>query len=268
VNLAERVARVNWYHTMELPGGIVTPGRYDTRAVPRRLPFPASLTGMRCLDVGTADGFWAFEMERRDAHEVVALEVSHAGSWDWPAPGPSGTHRRNGPDNAERAFSIAAEALRARARPVEMTVYDLSPGRVGQFDFVFVGSLLLHLRDPVGALTAIRSVTRGELLSADSVSIWMSLAAPRFAAASLRAVGDPTWWTPNVAGHRRLLRAAGFEVIEGGGIFFIPAGAGYERIRFQREALHPHRLALRIGMKLLGAPSTWARAIPAPSGTA
>src|SRR5258708_262994 len=71
VNLAERVARVKWYHTMELPGGIVTPGRYDTRAVPRRLPFPASLTGMRCLDVGTADGFWAFEMERRDAHEVV-----------------------------------------------------------------------------------------------------------------------------------------------------------------------------------------------------
>jgi tRNA (mo5U34)-methyltransferase len=218
---------------------------------------------MRCLDVGTADGFWAFEMERRGADEVVALEVPHAESWDWPAPGPSAAWRRDGAHDRERSFSIAAEALGARVQPVEMTAYELSPERVGQFDFVFMGSLLLHLRDPVGALAAVRSVTRGELLSADSISIWLSLAGPRVAAASLRALGNPTWWTPNIAGHRRLLQAAGFEVLQGGGIFFIPLGAGYERIRFGRDVLNVRRLALRAGMKLFGAPSTWARVRPA-----
>jgi tRNA (mo5U34)-methyltransferase len=260
--LGERVAQVRWYHTIELPSGIVTPGRYDTRRVPERLAFPASLKGLRCLDVGTADGFWAFEMERRGASDVVALEVPHAEAWDWPAPGPPDAWRRKSGDRSERAFSIAAEALGSGAAPVKMTVYELSPQRVGFFDFVFMGSLLLHLRDPVGALAAIRSVTRGELLSADSISLWLTLASPRVPSASLRAVGTPTWWTPNIAGHRRLLQAAGFEVVAGGGLFFIPAGVGYEPIRLRRETANPRQLALRAGMKLLGAPSTWARAVP------
>lgn len=32
-----------------------------------KLPLPDSLDGMRCLDVGTQNGFWAFELERRAA---------------------------------------------------------------------------------------------------------------------------------------------------------------------------------------------------------
>ena len=36
----------------------------------------------------------------------------------------------------------------------EMTVYEISPERLGTFDFVFVGSLLLHLRDPFRQATA------------------------------------------------------------------------------------------------------------------
>ncbi len=38
---------------------------------------------MRVLDVGTWDGFWAFEMERRGA-DVVALDVEHESEYDWP----------------------------------------------------------------------------------------------------------------------------------------------------------------------------------------
>jgi UDP-N-acetylmuramoyl-tripeptide--D-alanyl-D-alanine ligase len=50
---------------IELPGGVVTPGRYDLRPTLERIPFPASLAGKRCLDVGSRDGFWAFAMEER-----------------------------------------------------------------------------------------------------------------------------------------------------------------------------------------------------------
>jgi 2-polyprenyl-3-methyl-5-hydroxy-6-metoxy-1,4-benzoquinol methylase len=35
-----------------------------------------------------------------------------------------------------------------------MSVYDLSPERVGRFDVVVCGSLLLHMRDPARALEA------------------------------------------------------------------------------------------------------------------
>src|SRR3954469_23606194 len=74
-----------WYHTLELAPGVVTPGWFDTRKVVKQLPFPASLAGKRCLDVATFDGFWAFEMERRGAAETVAVDVLDPLAWDWPA---------------------------------------------------------------------------------------------------------------------------------------------------------------------------------------
>src|SRR5438067_4479740 len=66
-DLALEVADIAWYHTIELPGGVITPGEYDTRVAARKVGLPADLDGNRCLDVGTHDGFWAFEMERRGA---------------------------------------------------------------------------------------------------------------------------------------------------------------------------------------------------------
>ena len=65
------IASVPWYHTIRLPDGRLTPGYFDVQAVADRSGLPDSLEGKRCLDVGTCDGFWAFEMERRGAAEVV-----------------------------------------------------------------------------------------------------------------------------------------------------------------------------------------------------
>src|SRR3954449_5886866 len=73
-----------WYHSIELAPGVVTPGWFDLRPVADKLPWP-DLTGLRCLDVGTFDGFWAFEMERRGAAEVVAADILDPRQWDWPA---------------------------------------------------------------------------------------------------------------------------------------------------------------------------------------
>ncbi|MEY2406996.1 MAG: tRNA (mo5U34)-methyltransferase, partial [Acidimicrobiaceae bacterium] len=102
----------SWYHTIELPGGVVTPGEYDLRSVVDKVGLPARLDGTRCLDVGTHDGFWAFEMERRGAREVVALDVADPAELDWPEPRPELT------DDVlsfllarKRAFGFAAQAL-------------------------------------------------------------------------------------------------------------------------------------------------------------
>ena len=64
-----------WFHRMELPGGLVTPGWNDPKA--EKLPYfglPDDMTGMRVLDIGHAEGFFSFEAERRGAAEVVAIE--------------------------------------------------------------------------------------------------------------------------------------------------------------------------------------------------
>src|SRR5439155_4349574 len=72
-----------WYHTLELGDGTVTPGWMDLRPIVERLPWP-DVRGKRCLDVGTYDGFLAFELERRGAAAVVATDISDHSQWDWP----------------------------------------------------------------------------------------------------------------------------------------------------------------------------------------
>src|SRR5207248_11327788 len=82
--ITAKVKDEEWYHTLELAPGLVTPGWFDTRQVVSELPIPTSLTGSRCLDIGTFDGFWAFEMERRGASEVVAIDLLDISEADWP----------------------------------------------------------------------------------------------------------------------------------------------------------------------------------------
>src|SRR3712207_8621350 len=56
---------------------------------------------------------------------------------------------------------------------------DLDPAELGSFDIVYVGSLLLHLRDPVAALEKVRSVTAGECIVVDAIDLELSLLFPR-----------------------------------------------------------------------------------------
>src|SRR3954449_1037051 len=69
-----------WYHTMELAPGVVTPGWFDLRGVVDSLPWP-DVHCNRCLDVGPYDGLLSFELERRGAAEVLAVDIgSHGGA--------------------------------------------------------------------------------------------------------------------------------------------------------------------------------------------
>ena len=56
-----------WYHTIDLGDGLVTPGSFDYRATIEQFGFPADMSGMTALDVGSATGFFAFELERPSA---------------------------------------------------------------------------------------------------------------------------------------------------------------------------------------------------------
>jgi tRNA (mo5U34)-methyltransferase len=229
---------LEWYHTLELAPGVITPGWFDTRSLTAQLPFPESLGGRRCLDVGTFDGFWAFEMERRSADGVVAIDVLDPGGWDWPAGSTARAVAEIGRRKARGAgFELAAEALGSKVERLERSVYDLSPDVDGLFDFVYVGSLLLHLRDPVAALMRVRGVCRRELLVVDAIDLGLTAAAPRVPLARLDAVGRPWWWKPNLAALVRMVEAAGFRPARRPERRFIPPGVGQPRPTLTASAL-------------------------------
>src|SRR5215212_6953530 len=123
----QRVAELDWWHAIEVEPGLVTPGGWDLRGTALRLPWPASLQGMRCLDIGTMNGFWAFELERRGAGEVVATDVLDATRLDhFLADRVRGGQHRRG---SERNFSLAAELLGSRVELRDLSVYELDRPR-------------------------------------------------------------------------------------------------------------------------------------------
>lgn len=247
----------NWYHTIDLPSG-PTKGDYDLRGVIDKVPWPESLVGARCLDVGTHDGFWAFEMERRGAQSVMAIDIATPDLIDWPEPRPALP-----PELyeliAERksAFGVAKAALESKVEHRYVSVYDLDQDEVGQFDLVFIGTLLHHLRDPMGALMAIRRVCRGQVLVNGVVSLTKSLFLPWAPVVELQDFpGQPLWGIPNLAGLRRQIESAGFEIVRRGPIHLQRTGRGrvHDPLPRTRAGLRmvPSQLMFRRGVPHVG----------------
>ena len=206
-----------WYHTIELAPGVITPGQVDLRAIAKKV-LPDDLAGLRALDIGTFDGFWAFEMEKRGA-EVVAIDVERLDAAEWPPLRREKLKQRAKDLELElgRGFRLASTALESTVERVVCDVYGLSPERIGGLvDIAFAGAILLHLRDPVRALEQVRGVLRpgGELRSMEPCSAWATLVAPRRPSAAFRAADSAfTWWLPNVPALAAWQRAAGFSAI-------------------------------------------------------
>jgi tRNA (mo5U34)-methyltransferase len=217
-DLRSAVERYPWYHTLELPDGVVTPGMFDHRPVLHHYPLPADLRGMRCLDVATMDGFWAFEMERRGAASVTALDLEDPESLDWPA-SLRADHDRSLDETKADRFALAAAALGSKVERVLLSAYDLSPA-LGSFDFVFCGDLLLHVKDPISIVENIRSVCTGSAVIVNVISRFRMY--EKRAIAELDGIDTFTWWVPNLAGLIRIVRSAGFARVEASEPFELP----------------------------------------------
>lgn len=207
--LADRLRGTSWYHTIELPGGLVTPGYYDHRDLVSGYGFPESMTGVRALDVATFDGFWAFEMERRGA-TVTALDLSNSLEIDIPPQARALAVREGLGVPVGTGFVIAAESLGSRVDRREGTVYELGPDDWGSYDYVHVGDLLLHLERPLEALRRIRSVTAGILHLSDTYDPSL----PRQAVRYLGGWSDAIWWMPGLDTLCQWIADAGFEDME------------------------------------------------------
>ncbi len=253
-----------WYHTMELAPGVVTPGWFDLRPIVDLLPWP-DVRGQRCLEVGPYDGFLSFELERRGAAEIVAADIGASEDWDWPPRvqgAPRGLKKLVGPE-VGAGFGIAKRLLSSSAERVVMSAYDLSEERVGRFDVVVCGSLLLHLRDPLRALEAIRSVCGNWFLSAEQIRLGLSLRHRRRPLAELNGADRQCqWWVPNAAGHRRMIYAAGFDIERHTRPYAVPFGPRHPQPNNSLVMLR-HRALTRLATGRQGVPHAAILARPA-----
>ncbi|HXA41980.1 MAG TPA: methyltransferase domain-containing protein [Candidatus Solibacter sp.] len=207
--LVERVGQMTWYHTLELPGGVVTPGEFDHRQLVPNYGIPADLTGKRALDVGTFDGFWAFEFERRGA-AVTAVDVPRASMFDFPGPARQLLEQRGVDLGLGSGFRLAREAYGSRVERLEQAVYDIDPGRMGTFDLVHMGDLLLHLERPIEALRRLRSVTKGFALIADVYQPDLETDDGRQLVEYRGGWEIVTWYLPSLSALGQMVLDAGF----------------------------------------------------------
>jgi tRNA (mo5U34)-methyltransferase len=234
LDLEREIEAIDWYHTFELPGGYETEGWFDLRPLVPRYGLPDDMSGLRVLDVGTWDGFWAFEMERRGA-QVVAIDLEDDGDLDWPP-------RRRPAEPKQRVrgrgFELAKRLLDSKVERVICSIYDAKPEDLGTFDVVFCGSVLIHLRDQLLALERIAGLCTGTFISAEEYDRRMNLLpfpASRYLADRDSAV---VFWLPSIRTWKRMMWTAGFDRVEQRGRFTIPSRHGFS---VRHVSLHAHK---------------------------
>jgi SAM-dependent methyltransferase len=140
-----------WFHTFALnrAAGIYTPGA--ARDHRYRVPFvPADFAGVRVLDVGTFDGFYAFLAERRGADRVVAVDNEQYRLWvasRW------GISLEGG-----EGFRAIHRLLDSRVEYRRLDAFALE-SLDERFDFVYCCGILHRVDNPLGLLRLLRGRT-------------------------------------------------------------------------------------------------------------
>lgn len=191
--LRAEVASIDWWHTIDLGGGVVTPGRGGSPALLERIHMPRDLRGKSVLDIGAFDGAFSFEAERRGAARVVALD-----------------HR------VPRGFELASQVLDSRVEFQLQDVMTLTPDQPGVFDVVLFLGVIYHLPNPMAALQRVYDVT-GELmiLETDGSMDWIPFPAAE-CVGSREAYQNSAlnWWLPNVPCLVKMVEAVGFSRVD------------------------------------------------------
>jgi 2-polyprenyl-3-methyl-5-hydroxy-6-metoxy-1,4-benzoquinol methylase len=129
---------IRWTHRIRLPNGVVTPGTWDAY-IERYGLDRVDCRDKRVLDIGTLDGQYSFYAEQQGAAEVVSTDVQEY----------------------YHGYLYAHRALQSRAKYFfPMSVYELHPQVIGEFDVVYCLGVFYHLLHPALALERINSVLR------------------------------------------------------------------------------------------------------------
>jgi len=205
--LLQEVARHEWLYSVDLGGGVTTPGRFGPPNPQIKEAFGhVDFRDKRALDVGCFEGQWSFEAERRGA-AVVAI--------DYLLKDPRARLSERGVKELP-TFRLAHAILGSRVeyRP-DLSVYDV--GRLGQRDFdvvVFCG-VYYHLKHPLLALSRLRGVMRegGTLIVEGPVIEGPRDAYARFFYHDVLADDHSNWWVPTLPCLLEWIECSYFEIV-------------------------------------------------------
>jgi SAM-dependent methyltransferase len=217
-----------WYHSFYFDNGFEVRGDYNIGADIQDYGFPESMQGMKVLDIGTGSGWFAFYFERLGA-EVVTVDVRGYcdldvyGRYEYPPVSAGGRQPERFVDGepiydsrVSGGFWVVKEILGSQVRFKNARAYDINPALFGgeKFDLVFMGALLLHLRDPIGALMAARSVCKGQVIVTTPVT--PDEPGPGMPCQYLpyTSLDKISWWLPNESCFRHWFWAAGFQEVD------------------------------------------------------
>lgn len=198
-SLREQVHSLPWVHTIDLGGGLVTPGAWPPSPLIRRAFDEIDFRGRKVLDVGCWDGLWSFEAEKRGAAAVYATDrVSQR------------------PNREEPTFSLAQQILNSQVRYYpELSVYHIDRLGVADFDIVLFCGVYYHLKNPLLALARLRRVMKegavivveGEVVNDDRASY------ARFYYRDSYRGDRSTWWVPTAACLRQWVACSQLHVV-------------------------------------------------------
>ena len=151
--IAAEVQRLEpWFHCIDLGDGLVTKSKSaigEPVEHPRptwekvKVCLPEDLSGKSVLDVGCNAGFYSIEMKRRGAARVVGIDSQR---------------------DLVRQAKFVRQMVGLEIDYRRMSVYDLDPRELGQFDITLALGLIYHCKHLVLALEKLFLVTRDLLI--------------------------------------------------------------------------------------------------------
>lgn len=139
-----------WWHKIKLTEDYTTPGICDhtVATATSRFGLPEDLTGKTVRDIGSWDGMFAFEAERRGAKSVIAIDIYQACA---------GQIEANW-NKANRPFQLAKEILGSKVEYYKDTLESQDDSWTA--DIVLYYGVLYHIENPLGALKKLATITK------------------------------------------------------------------------------------------------------------
>lgn len=142
-----------WYHRIELPHGITTPGWAPMDPAAYRVP--DDLRGKIVLDVGAWDGYWSIEAAKRGASGVMAID-----NFSDTIGSVTNADRSHGWSNLQLCTkALAIDNIIAMDGDIEKRI----PYVWDHADIVFCFGVLYHLKNPLLALENMRAMCTGSI---------------------------------------------------------------------------------------------------------
>jgi SAM-dependent methyltransferase len=159
-----------FYHTIDLPGHGTVEGEFDFRDRPGEYLGDMDFEEKRVFEVGSANGFFTFFMERQGA-EVVGFDLAEEDSWDVVPYSQYDyrsfiAERKRHVERLKNAFWLAHSLFQSKAKMVYGNAYEL-PANLGPFDISILGCVLQHVRDPFSVLENAARFTKETVVVAE-----------------------------------------------------------------------------------------------------